>query len=1304
MPESESRSLHLHTLDSLIADLVSGRPVQTGADERFVLPDERTRGALDWYRKKGPAGWTANVSAQHAEDLVDTIFQKPPELPALPARSANASSRRLRLKKLRAHRFAGLHKFGTPGAAPQDYVHEFNSPLTLFEGRNGSGKTSLLNAIIWALTGELLRAQREPETAEDFECWVAAADESGEQTEHKLSPLTPMPNVDQYRPEQAWIPADTWVELTFIDETGKELPVIRRSQNRSPQGKLKETPPDLSVLSIDPIAVRIGTIMPGLLRLIKVGAESELGRAVSQLTGLSALVDLAEHVRRAKTKIDKEFVKAKTEARDRADRDYGTAKDDLEKILLAHPSLKPAQAVPQPSAEKEIEQSLDEITKHFENAKRIAFESARDILGERFDPANPILLSDLERNIGRALERVSDLQSLKFAARLGALCKLTPEQLSTADSKSRNILAEAKALHALAQDPSTAARIRLYARVASWIADHPDSQRNDDICLVCGGSLDDAIDPVTGRPVKVHMHEAASNAALLSQMLSRWSENAHGDLMRSLPEALRAEAAADLPVHPCDLLRSAIVDELFAFEPFRGVLGELKTQTASAFDDVVKQRVALADPIEIELPKGCDVLGETLKRLDCAIRFARWRQANDTIASEIVSRVLGRMPKAGEPSEKVTLTGKLLNLEVTVKAAQPVSDALVQCGRLKQHLKSRRVAESRLSEYATASAALANLAGLGQLADEQVDQLRKTLRKDAAEWRSRIYLGAFPDTAHELIDTGMGRKGEIDLVVRTGGVSAPAQHVSNASALRASLVAFFLAFWDYVLKERGGLTTLALDDPQELLDDENRERLGAALAPLVASGAQLIVTSYDPRFCARVSRLVIPGGIEHFEVLPATRQQPVVRTTLPLPVIEQRKARFEADRNAEEPARDFADGCRVFFEAKLGDMFDDPAHSAWAIANPDPTLAIFIQRLRPIVKAGGSHGMFSAHVFRRFVNHPAVADGSPVIVLMNKAHHGRRIEIRAADVAQCADDLSELLKIVEEMYEECYRWRRRDAPKDQPAIKTLPALTLILRPALNVLVCPDLAAFTRHAPSGESQEAPERLDPHLLDGTVSYYLRRSNFGFAAAAGSLAIAESVPGPAVDRQLVIVRHESATYARRLVRGANAGAIGLTAEVPDPRTRTPKTIILDETDVAIHQVVGIIFDHSITVAQGQDEAVLVDAGDVLKRIEIAFRVVDDSAVPLALEKQVVLGGRRIELDELGRRRDALVALTLDDGSSIFKRVGAALPGELAHLLQFESIGGLGSSQVLSVGKPHKGVLSVTNARAIIGVLYHG
>ena len=249
-------------------------------------------------------------------------------------------------------------------------------------------------------------------------------------------------------------------------------------------------------------------------------------------------------------------------------------------------------------------------------------------------------------------------------------------------------------------------------------------------------------------------------------------------------------------------------------------------------------------------------------------------------------------------------------------------------------------------------------------------------------------------------------------------------------------------------------------------------------------------------------------------------------------------------------------------------MFDDPAHTAWAIANPDPTLATFLQRLRPLVKSG-PHGMFSAHVFRRFAEHRSLTDGSPVIVLMNKAHHGRRQEIRAGDVAPCADDLTELLQLVEQMYEECYRWRRRDAPKEQSSVKMPIALVPMTAPPLNILVCPDLAAFTQHAPSGQSQAVPEHLDPHLLDGAVAFYLRRDNFGFAAPAGALALAEAVPGPAADRRLVIARHGESVYARRILRSANTGIVGLTAEIPDPRTKTPKTVFFPELDIAIHQV---------------------------------------------------------------------------------------------------------------------------------------
>ncbi|RAI45382.1 ATP-binding protein [Rhodoplanes roseus] len=1303
MADFEAKPLHLHSLDSLLADLVSGRAVLVADGQPFTLGD-RERSALQWYRERGSSAWKANVIAANGEDFVDAVSKPPPELPVLPARPANANSRRLTLKTVEAHRFAGLHKFGTPDAAPPDYRHDFSSLPTLFEGRNGSGKTSLINAIVWALTGEILRPQREPEKAKDeFECWVQPDREDAEPTAHRLSPVTPMPNTDQYRPDRAWVPADTWVELTFVDQNGAAVPQIRRTQRRSPLGKLTEDEPDLSVLGIDPIAVRIGSVMPALLPLIKVGSESELGRAVSQLTGLSGLVDLADHARRLKKKIADDLRKAKTRELQQADVSYSTAQADLAALVKLHPAIAPSVDIPSPSNDAGIEAVVEQIVQHFEHKKTAAYQSARSILGSNFDPADSALRTNLEQNIGLALDCVKRLSDLPAVSRLNALKALSGEQIDEATAEIATILESGKTLEALARDPSTAARARLYAHIVTWRDEHPDPARDEGTCVVCGSPLAGAIDPVSGRPVLTHIHDVATDAALLSQTLSKWSGGVLGRLLQSLPEPLRPELSVDLPEHPCDLLRTAIVDELFKSDSFGGVLASLQSGTAAAYDRVTAERAPLAEELPIVLPTACRSLEAALKRLDKALRFARWRQDNDILVRKVATSVLGRRPKEGESAESETLVGKLLDLDRTVRAAKPIADALTQCSRLKASLKARRSAEKRLTEYDTAQDALTDLLALGDLADQQVNVLRRLLSTEAAAWRNRIYLGAFPDTAHELVDTAMGRKGEIDLTVRTGGVSAPAQHVTNASALRASLVSFYLAFWEHVLNTRGGLRTMLLDDPQELLDDENRERLATSLGMLVRNGAQLIVTSYDPRFALCMARFAVAGGVIHFEVHPATLLQPVIRTTPPLAEITKRREAHEADKNAEEPARAFVDACRVYLEAKVGDLFDDPAHSEWVMQTPSPTLAPLVARLRTVVSAN-PQGMFAAHVFRRFVAHPALEDGSPVLILMNKSHHGRRQEIRAADVAQCTDDLATLLELAEQMHEECYRWRRRDAHPDTVRADSPPALTPFINPILRVEVCPDLAAFTQNAPEGETQEIAEPLDRQLLDGKVMFYLRRPYFGFAAPAGALAIAEAVPGPCADRRLVIARHGASVYARRFLRGKDGGAIGLTAETVDPRSKTPKTVFLPETQVSIHQVVGIIFDHDLTLGQGPEEAVEVDAQRVFERVRIAYRVVDESAVPLALNKQIVLGAECIELSSLGNHEGELVALSLDDGSSIFKRVGAVLPDDLSNLRQFESIGGLGVSQVLSVGKDRRGFRRVVAIRKIMGVLYHG
>ena len=383
-------------------------------------------------------------------------------------------------------------------------------------------------------------------------------------------------------------------------------------------------------------------------------------------------------------------------------------------LLVQHPALTPPNATPAASDDKSIETTLDEFSRSFEEKKASIFNSVKSILGDVFDPNAPKRRAELEKSIAPALSEAGQPHRLPSITRLRGLRDLTDQQLALAKTKIFELLKEAQTLKSLADNPSSAARARLYARISMWFEDHPDTPRDDDCCVVCGGSLIDAVDPVSGKPIRTHIHDAKTDAALISQTLGHWSKAALGDLARILPQALQAELTADLPDHPCELLRAAIVDELFASEPFAGELAKLKPQTERVFNAAVDGAPPLSQPKAISLPTECASLETALRRLDCAVRFAEWRRANDDFARKVFENVLGRRPKQGEEPEHVTLVGKLLELNSIVVDAEPISRAILLCVRLQEQMKRRRAVQKRIEEYQTASSALADIIHLAE--------------------------------------------------------------------------------------------------------------------------------------------------------------------------------------------------------------------------------------------------------------------------------------------------------------------------------------------------------------------------------------------------------------------------------------------------------------------------------------------------------------------------------------------------------------------------------------------------------------
>jgi hypothetical protein len=487
-------------------------------------------------------------------------------------------------------------------------------------------------------------------------------------------------------------------------------------------------------------------------------------------------------------------------------------------------------------------------------------------------------------------------------------------------------------------------------------------------------------------------------------------------------------------------------------------------------------------------------------------------------------------------------------------------------------LKVRRDRETRIREYDVASEALKDVMTIGTLAQTQVESLRATLDGRATYWRNKIYNNAYSTSGYDLVGSDMDSKGALALFVGTDGVSAPAQHISNASALRASLLGFYLAFWEHVHKERGGLKLLILDDPQELLDDDNRDRLARTLPEVVKTGAQLILTTHNRLFARMVVAEARKGDlVEHRSVHPVNAMRATAQTAVAIEELDRKRDAFEQNIDNAPKAQDYVIDARIFIEQRLADLFDDPAYPAYSTSSKSPTFADYHGRLRGLVCAAPNE-LFRKKLVVDFCNDAALKEGSSCLALLNKAHHRDKAKISYKDVKDEAENLKRLRGRIEVVHEEFRRWKWRDAV-------TLTSSVVLLKsanhPTFVVDIHPDLAAFTGAPSKGESQdEANDTFDSVWFENKSFFYLKNENMGFAAPATSIVVVESEPKPGNDRNLVIAMHKGEVLARRLLRPqCDTSALALAAQTPNPR-KSPPTRMLDPSETQIHRVLGVLF----------------------------------------------------------------------------------------------------------------------------------
>ncbi|WP_407116352.1 ATP-binding protein [Bradyrhizobium sp. LMG 9283] len=185
-----------------------------------------------------------------------------------------------RLTRVEASGFGGLTIFG--GKSFDLYVGGHNWCL---EGQNGSGKTSLVSAILWALTGYRIREHEGPVLEQGLREDVDGEDGKRIGT---WPPLAAYPTkvADLQKSAEVWVP--------FASSDGSTVTAFRRIVSPAQGAPTLEEEIDPAIVDALRLA-EIGILMPARITKVGFGKSSlTLYEAVKQLTGLDRLSDIAD--------------------------------------------------------------------------------------------------------------------------------------------------------------------------------------------------------------------------------------------------------------------------------------------------------------------------------------------------------------------------------------------------------------------------------------------------------------------------------------------------------------------------------------------------------------------------------------------------------------------------------------------------------------------------------------------------------------------------------------------------------------------------------------------------------------------------------------------------------------------------------------------------------------------------------------------------------------------------------------------------------------------------------------------------
>lgn len=1195
-----------------------------------------------------------------------------------------------RLVRLEACGFGGLNSLVGP-----EFSLQINSENWCLEGQNGSGKTSIASAIIWALTGYRCRDQ-EGLVLDDGSRQAVFNDKSEKIGEWPA--LVSYPSTA----EKLKGTAEAWVRLTFQDNTGSTA-IAYRKLSAPPSGNVTIEAKIDPALQVAPQLIETGLLMPARLSRIGFGEKSQsIYEAVKRLTGLDQLGLIGDGSANFTHKA-KRFLKYAQ------DNGIGAIEATL-KLNLERAEEEAKKADFKYSFKRKREDS-----EYAEELKEIAQDASKQA-GEHLATLKSDIASGLDT------EKPDDRAKIKSAvtAARGLLqqgtvgIKVFEAWTALAQAAKDERLAKIPAAVVIAKKQLTTAiswhqrqtddsKLRLKALASEFFV-VPDHEHTDAHCPLCESALNNAKGKVLADELAELKQSSAEAERRLSDVCAELEKGLRDQLPKELLNYFDLLVGMKLP----DAFASAALDRFVNSPPFSTVLtgmaafardkAKLLTKTLPAFSPHSPQT-------DVSIPKIADDLLNYIRSLEHLISFVDWWKTNRTDFCDAWASLRGIDDGSGQfPLD--SLEGKLSSLETALEKAAPLDDIAKALTSASVEAAKWHVIYLKQQERENIAAALDPLKDLRTVVTietaNSISALSARMKAvlDRIHFRERL---SFSDAA-------LGKKAVHIAGCFHDGILIDASTVANTSWLRAILWAFVIALREETLENLGSnpFPLVVLDDPQVTFDPRNKRKWAEEIAKLANAewsdpqAAQLILTTHERQFFQFLVNLENLKGQQGLIV----SLNAISNVTTIVNGTSLAQSFSEASKNNDDKlAHAYILEVRTYCEDLLRIMLRSEG--------PDINnchLGDLATKMRSLATSGVSP--FNRQPFEKLLNVIAGTSDVKTLKIINDTHHHYDGTVGLAE----AKDVKKFWeKALQAQMHTCFRvFAEYEAYCGEPRV--FPWMD-------NVVEFPkgNSADVKKMSIEYTGIAAAAKTDGRVGDGLITLedlasaekIVLYNHDIFQLAAGTLEPIASVG------HLLIVSNNAKLNQRNLVtatcgdqllaRRYNEADVHphiavLTGQSIDPYT-LPQPIIVPKEKFVAKKIVGTLFPRPGSAIPPKVEGVefveLADvslANDILNNAKL-FKVSGRSAEPIALDGQFIIT-QPVELQkQQAASRDGMLVIAVDEnGARYFKRL--RVHGDL-FVLESLNPDGTTAGEILS-SNGQMGFPKLTGLLDVVGVLF--